>query len=187
MVDLFTTLALRFDPKQKSTLGFLAFQIATDESPGFQLLQKLKDAPYLINDPMILMLILSDIWVKVLQGKHVIIYHNLLNIQHGRGLRGPYPRRNEAERNETDINSLHHIILLQHTYLINSITDFVSTLRSLLASILNKIKNHINARQSVGNGYNYFYAKQYVEYLKLQANTEIAHRQRILDRIEVYL
>jgi hypothetical protein len=93
----------------------------------------------------------------------------------------------EVWRYETDFDSLHQSILVQHAHLTNGTADFVSTLGASLASILDKLEGHLDARKSAGSNYDYFHARQYVELLKLRADAEMVNRQGLLDRIEVYL
>src|SRR5947207_2303813 len=87
LLDSFMTLALSFDPTTRVTSGFLGFQMkATRATPGYHLLEKIRDAASQIQNPTLIPTLMFDTWVNVLQREHKSVSARLRLVQEKTGL-----------------------------------------------------------------------------------------------------
>lgn len=89
-------------------------------------------------------------------------------------------------------DSVHQSIILQHAYLTNGIADFVKVLGPALTSGLDKLETHLGRKstqpvQPPSFVYDAFDIRQYVGHIRARADAELQQRQRMLDRIDMYL
>lgn len=183
---LFTSIALSFDPQEMSTLAFLASVNAPGESPGVVLLEKLLKAPTLIHDPLSLLTVLVDTWVKQLGSHHILAHHKMQDIQRDTGLLNDFLARSEPQGQERNFDLMHERIVLQHAFLTNGMADYVASFRESLPLIFNKFEAMQSQCQSA-TMHKTLQARQNFEFLRLQIDAEIAFQKRLLARITVYL
>jgi hypothetical protein len=187
LLDSFTTLALSFDPKERLTTGFLGFQaIKGYATPGVLLLEGIRDAATQIHDPMLIPTLMYDAWLKVLQHEQEKINSRLREVQEQTGLMSDYLRRQSLAQDSADYSAVHQTLIQQHAYLTNGMADFLSVFAPSLTRYVDKLEQHLRKVASPFP-YDSFHIRQHLEDLHIRADADLQHRQRMLDRIGMYL
>jgi ADP-ribose pyrophosphatase YjhB (NUDIX family) len=178
------TFALSFDSSTNTTSAFFGFQTSgTFATPGQQLVSMIQDVPEQIQDPMLIPALCYGLWTDIIQGEHSKVALHLREVQEKTGLMHDYLRQQKVIEDTVNFDAVHRNLVLQHAYLTNGIADFVL---SLGPATINAIQT-IEAQSLSGFNYDSTEAREYVEHTQLRAGTEMQHRQRMLDRINMYL
>ena len=187
------TLALAFDPVAKTTSGFLGFKMSEKHvTPGYRLLVEIRDAASRIQNPMLLPVLMFGIWAEVLRREHGKVSVRLRDVQKKTGMMSDYLRQHGVIEDIVNYDTVHQTLVLQHAYLTNGIADFLLAFGPALASGLDRIERHFRKKQvkkALGPAFAYdsFDIRHYVDHVSVKADTELQHRQRMLDRIGMYL
>ena len=192
------TTALSFDATSNTTTGVLGFQHKRNEhhkTPGDLLLESIKYAGSYVNHPMLIPVLLFDAWVRTLQHEQRRMFNQLREVQKQTGLLHDYLRRQSTAQEVTRYDRAHQTVVEVHAYLTNGLADFVQNLAPGLMNCADKTKEHFrkiaSQQQSQGNqrlqNYDNADAKIYIEGLRIRAKSELQQRQRMLDRIAMYL
>lgn len=183
----FITLALTFDPANQCTTGFYGFNTReTFTTPGLQLLSKIRQESNQIEDPMLMPALLYGTLIDNIHRQHNNVSHELREVQKQTGLMGDYLRQNKVDQDVMNFDSVHRALVLQHAYLTNGSSEFVHRLGPATMNAIDRIEEFCK-NQTVGYNYDCTEVKQYVEHMQIRALTEMQHRQRMLDRISIYL
>jgi hypothetical protein len=98
-----------------------------------------------------------------------------------------YLRQQKIVEDTINFDGVHRTLVLQHAYLTNGTSDFVLSLGPATMNAINRIEEYFDKNQTAGYKYDCAEIKQYVEHMQVRASTEMQHRQRMLDRITMYL
>lgn len=181
------TLALTFDPATRTTSGFYGFQMGQNRlTPGLELLSMIQQESDEVEDPVLILALFYCVWINTVQREHSSISLELRKVQEQTGLMNDYLRQHKMVEDTISFDGVHRILVLQHAYLTNGISDFVLSLGPATMKAINRIEAYY---ENLNTGYKYDCAdiKQYVEHMQVRALTEMQHRQRMLDRITMYL
>ena len=184
------TLALTFDPANQCTTGFYGFNVRHNyATPGMELLFKIQQESDQIDDPMLIPALLYGTWVDTIQREHYSISLELRKVQEQTGLMGDYLRQHKIVEDVMNFDSVHRTLVLQHAYLTNGSTEFVRRLGPATLNAIDKIEEFFNktSQTIVAFKYDCTEVRQYVEHMQVRASTEVQHRQRMLERISMYL
>jgi hypothetical protein len=182
------TFALSFDSSTNTTSGFFGFQTSGKfVTPGQQLVSMIQDVPEQIQDPMLIPALCYGLWTDVIQGEHSNVALHLREVQEKTGLMHDYLRQQKVVEDTVNFDAVHRNLVLQHAYLTNGIADFVLALGPATMNAIQTIEAHFGAQSLTGFNYDSTEAREYVEHTQLRAETEMQHRQRMLDRINMYL
>lgn len=188
LAESFMTLALTFDPATRSTRGFYGFQMRQNRStPGLELLSMIQHESDQVEDPMLILALCYGVWINTIQREHGNISLQLRKVQEQTGLMGDYLRQHQIVESTINFDSVHRNLVLQHAYLTNGIADFVLSLGPATMNAINTIEEYFDENQTAGYKYDCAEIKQYVEHMQVRTSTEMQHRQRMLDRITMYL
>ncbi|RYN25189.1 hypothetical protein AA0114_g12719 [Alternaria tenuissima] len=96
-----------------------------------------------------------------------------------------------AVKQPIDLNSLHGKIVLQHGYLTSGVSEFLTDLFPSTCDALKEFKTLMYPQPGqLNRNSTAFLMEQelnnYVEHMRIRANTELQHRNRMLDRMNVY-
>lgn len=187
------TLAIAFDPVARSTSGFLGFRTSEQHvTPGHRLLLEIREAASRIQNPMLMPALLFGIWADLLQREHGKVSMQLREVQKKTGMMSDYLRQHGVIEDIVNYDSIHQTLVLQHAYLTNGIADFLLAFGPALASGLDRVERHFRKREvkkALGPAFAYdsFDIRHYVDHVRAKVDTELQHRQRMLDRISMYL
>ena len=138
---------------------------------------------------MLLPTLLFVWWVDQLQtSEHHYIANQLRFFQSDTDLFTDYlkQRAGRAE-GEKDRNDQHRRIVEAHSYLTNGVALFVQTLGNGLTDGLKRVQELCSTNQSrVLITYDSGEIGRVIEHANIRLETEMRHRQRMLDRIEIY-
>lgn len=182
------TFALTFDVTKQCTSGFFSFQSkGSDWSPGSELLSMIRQNCDIIQDPMLIPTLCLGVWVNASQREHWRVGSELRNVQQQTGLLSDYLRQQKAVEDTVNFDAIHRALILQHAYLTNSMSGFVADLGPATMSAIVRAEEYIQ-KHRIGNfDYDSTEDREYVEHMQVRAATELQHRQRMLDRINMYL
>jgi hypothetical protein len=85
----------------------------------------------------------------------------------------------------SNFDSAHRALIVQHAYLMNGISDFVVSLGPAIAQALGMVDSFCAAISNCR--YDRREVMASVEHMQVRASAEMQHRQRVLDRISMYL
>lgn len=140
-----------------------------------------------VEDPMLILALFYGVWINTIQREHGNISLQLRKVQEQTGLMGDYLRQHQVVEDTINFDSVHRNLVLQHAYLTNGISDFVLSLGPSTMNAINRIEEYFDKNQTAGYKYECAEIKQYVEHMQVRTSTEMQHRQRMLDRITMYL
>jgi len=201
------SIALTYENTTRTTCAYLGYQSNVGTSneksqatPGDLLLRLLLSSVNKADHPLLLPAFASGLWVDHLQHGNHGSARALRQIQSDIGLMDPYLKKSKSGpkkpspdkvRQLIDLNSIHSKIVLEHGYLTNGVSEFLTSLfpstREALAvfSALRLPQSHHPSQQSVA-----FQIKgeleEYVEHMAIRAQAELQHRDRMLSRMNVY-
>lgn len=181
------TLVLTFDPATRSTSGFYGFQMRQSRpTPGLELLTMIQQESNQVEDPLLIIALFYGVWINTVQREHSSISLELRKVQEQTGLMSDYLRQQRIVEDTINFDGVHRTLVLQHAYLTNGSSDFVLALGPATMNAINRVEEYY---KNLNTGYKYDCAeiKQYVEHMQIRALTEMQHRQRMLDRITMYL
>jgi hypothetical protein len=149
---------------------------------------------------MLLPAFAAGVWVERLQLGNYKGATALRGIQDEIGLMGPYLNQTRqhfsemstgAVKQPIDLNSLHGKIVLQHGYLTSGVSEFLTDLFPSTCDALKEFKTLMYPQPGqLNRNSTAFLMEQelnnYVEHMRIRANTELQHRNRMLDRMNVY-
>jgi ADP-ribose pyrophosphatase YjhB (NUDIX family) len=188
LIDSFMTFALSFDPSSKMTKGFLGFQMSKEYvTPGLRLLSMIQDVPDQVWDPMLLPALSYGLWTDTLQRDHNRISTNLREVQEKTGLMNDYLRQHRTVEDTVNFDAVHRTLVLQHAYLTNGMADFVLALGPATVKAIEKIEGRFPKDPASTYIYHSEDTREHVDHMQVRAATEFQHRQRMLDRIAMYL
>lgn len=201
------TMTLNFEKSTNTTCAYLGFQSSESErkdelpaTPGDQLLTLLSLCMAKADDPMLLPALASGLWVDFLQHGNHRRAMALRGIQADIGLMGPYlsqsrliPRGRPTGmvKQLIDLNSIHGKIVLEHAYLTNGVFEFLTDLFPSTQEALAAFRA-IRATQLQQSGQQPATVLQdeeledYVKHMRIRAQAELQHRDRMLSRMNVY-
>lgn len=161
-------------------------------TPGHRLLIEIRDAASRIQILLLLSALIFGIWADVLQREHGNISMRLQNVQKKTGLMSEYLRQHGVIEDIVDYDSLHQTLVLQHAYMTNGIADFLLAFGPALASGMDRVERNFSEKQvkkvlGPAFAYDSFDLRHYVDHVRVEVDTELQHRQRMLDRIGMYL
>lgn len=186
--DSFMTLALTFDPANRCTTGFYGFNIRPNyNTPGLELLDRIQQESDQIEDPMLIPALFYGTWIDAIQLEHSSISLELRKVQEQTGLMSDYLRQHRIVEDVMNFDSVHRTLVLQHAYLTNGSSEFVRRLGPATMNAVDRIEEYYENHQSIGYKYDSTEVREYVEHMQVRASTEMQHRQRMLDRISMYL
>lgn len=201
------TMALNYNQHNHMTCAYLGFQSSisvTNENhpatPGDQLLTLLELLINRADNPMLLPAVASGLWVEHLQHGNHRSAKVLRKIQADIGLMGPYLNQNNLslKRKSTgmveqpiDLNSIHGNILLEHGYLTNGVSEFLTDLFPSTSDALAAFHTlRLPQLQQLDQQPTAYEIKEelndYVEHMRIRAKAELQHRDRMLNRMNVY-
>lgn len=140
-----------------------------------------------IEDPMLMLALFYCIWINTVQRENTISSIKLRDVQKKLGLMGDYFRHQKIVEDNINFDSIHRTLVLQHAYLTNGSSDFVTRLGPATMSAINRIKEHFDRNPVAGYKYECAEIKQYVRHMQVRALTEMQHRHRMLEKITMYL
>jgi hypothetical protein len=201
------TMVLNYDQTTHMTCAYLGFQSnmsATNEklpnTPGDRLLKLLSMSIDKAENPMLLPAFASGLWVEHFQHGNHRSAKTLREIQADIGLMGPYlnqiklgpkGKSRGIVKQPIDLNSIHGKIVLEHGYLTNGVSEFLTDLFPSTSDALAAFhtlrfpQSQQLSQQSVA-----FQIKEeineYVEHMRIRAKAELQHRDRMLSRMNVY-
>lgn len=181
------TLALTFDPANQCTTGFYGFNIRHNyDTPGLELLLKIQQESDQIEDPMLIPALFYGTWIDAIQREHSTISLELRKVQEQTGLMSDYLRQHRIVEDVMNFDSVHRTLVLQHAYLTNGSSDFARRLGPATINAIDRIEEYYKS-EPVGYKYDCTEVREYVEHMQVRASTEMQHRQRMLERISMYL
>lgn len=182
------TLALTFNVTKRCTSGFFGFQTKQKgHTPGSELLSLILKNCDRVQDSMLIPALCFGVWVNTSQREHARVGNELRKIQQQTGLLGDYLRQHRVVEDTVNFDSIHGALVLQHAYLTNSMSGFVTDLGPATMNAIDRVEQYIQ-KQSVGDfEYDSTEVREYVEHMQIRAATELQHCQRMLDRIALYL
>jgi hypothetical protein len=141
---------------------------------------------------MLMPALLFGIWADLLQREHGKVRMCLREVQKMTGMMSDYLRQHGVIEDIVNYDSIHQTLVLQHAYLTNGIAEFLRTFGPALASGLHRVERYFRKKQvkrALGSAFVYdsFDIRHYVDHVRVKADAELQHRQRILDRIGMYL
>ena len=188
LADSFMTIALTFDPANRCTTGFYGFNMKQNyDTTGLELLFKIQQECDQIEDPMLIGALFYGTWIDAIQREHSTIGRELRKVQEQTGLMSDYLRQHKIVEDVMNFDSVHRTLVLQHAYLTNGSSEFVRRLGPATMNAIDKIEEYYKDQQPSGYQYDCTEVKQYMEHMQVRASTEMQHRQRMLDRISMYL
>jgi hypothetical protein len=180
------TMVLSYNPRNNASTGFLGFQSSGEEAGlGRHLITMLKNLGSRASNPMLLPALTYSIWIDALNDEHGDIALSLRSVQDQTGLMEDYLHQTRIAEDVVNYDSVHRILVVQHAYLTNGIADFVSSLGPTLFQALERVGDFCSAIPNCR--YDGKEVAAFVEHMQVRANTELQHRQRMLDRISMYL
>ncbi|KAI1667980.1 hypothetical protein Ptr902_09901 [Pyrenophora tritici-repentis] len=199
--DYFMTMALNYDQYTNTTCVYLGFETGIEETspatPGDQLLTSLHLLLNKADHPMLLPAFASAVWVERFQLSNYKSSRSLREIQTAIALMGPYLSKKEHGRKNQltgivkqpmNLDDLHEKILLQHAYLTNGVSEFLTDLFPSTTEALQAFKTlrypHPHQQSNAFRMENEM--DDYVEHMRIRANVELQHRDRMLSRMDVY-
>lgn len=156
------------------------------ETPGLELLFRIQQESDQIEDPMLIPALFYGTWIDTIQREYNSISRELRKVQEQTGLMGDYLRQNKIVEDVMNFDSVHRTLVLQHAYLTNGSSEFVRRLGPATMNAIDRIEEYYK-NQTAGYKYDCTEVKQYAEHMQVRALTEMQHRQRMLDRISMYL
>ena len=186
ILDSYTTMVLSYKPLQNTTTGFLGFQsTGPDAGLGRHIISMLKNLGSRAFNPMLLPALSYSIWIDALNDEHGDIAFTLRSVEDQTGLMEDYLQQKRIAEDVVNFDSVHRALIVQHAYLTNGISDFVVSFGPAIAEALGKVDSFCaaipNCRYDGGE------VTAFVEHMQVRASTEMQHRQRMLDRISMYL
>ncbi|EFQ89187.1 hypothetical protein PTT_14651 [Pyrenophora teres f. teres 0-1] len=209
--NYFLTMALNYDQYTKTTCAYLGFETGTKRTspatPGDQLLALLTFLLHKADHPMLLPVFASGVWVERFQLSNHRTSTALRKIQEDIGLLGPYLNKKKPSRKKqsngfvkqstgivkqpVDLDSLHSRILSQHAFLTSGVSEFLTDLFPSTIEALEAFKTlrspHSNQPSQQSNAFKMENEiEDYVKHMRIRANRELQHRDRMLSRMDVY-
>lgn len=182
------TIALTFDPAAQCTTGFYGFNMNPNyDTTGVELLVKIQQESDQIEDPLLIPVLFYGTWIDAIQREHGTIGRELRKVQEQTGLMSDYLRQHKIVEDVMNFDSVHRTLVLQHAYLTNGSSDFVRRLGPATMIAIDRVEAYYENQQPPGYKYDCTEVKQYMEHMQVRALTEMQHRQRMLDRISMYL
>ena len=140
-----------------------------------------------IEDFMFIFALFYDIWIDAIQREHETISMALRKVQNQTGLMDDSLRQHRIVEDVMNFDTVHRTLVMQHAYLIKSSSDLVRRLGPATMNGIDRIEQYYEKNHHVGYRYDCTEVREYVEHMQVRASTEMQHRQRMLDRISMYL
>jgi len=130
-------MALTYNPCTNTTYGYLGFQAnahisqeqAAKPSPGQQLLVRLRLLKDNAGDPMLLPALAAGLWMEYLHDQNYQSGKMLREIQDDIGLMSSYLQtQRKFIKQPMEFDEVHQKIVLQHAFLTNGMSEFVTDL-----------------------------------------------------------
>ena len=180
------TMVLSYNPRENTTTGFLGFQSSgPDVGLGRHLITMLKNLGSRASNPMLLPALSYGLWIDALNDEHGNIALALRSVQDQTGLMEDYLQQKRIAEDVVNFDSVHRALVVQHAYLTNGVADFVVSLGPAIFQALEKAESFCAA--ILDCRYDGEEVTAFVEHMRVRASTELQHRQRMLDRISMYL
>ena len=187
ILDSFMSMVLSYDPKANTTYGFLGFQNDPPESGfGRILLHRLRAVGSSCGNPLLLPALTYSLWIDALSEEHSKVAVALRReVQDRTGLMDEYLSDETLANDPMNYDAVHQTLLVQHAYLTNGIADYVSDMGLALDTALKKLRAFAGATHE--SRYDDSDVSQFVEDMHVRAKTQMEHRARMLERINMYL
>lgn len=194
-------MVLSYDRSTRTTYAYLGFQSNGSEgkqklpaTPGDQLLTLLSICIAKADDPMLLPALASGLWVDYLQHGNHKRAMALREIQTDIGLMGPYLSQSRVipkGKQSIDLNTIHGKIVLEHAYLTNGVSEFLTDLFPSTQKALKSFRapgaaQHQQPNPQTSSFHHSGELDEYVEHMRIRAQAELQHRDRMLSRMNVY-
>ncbi|GAB1310630.1 Magnesium transport protein CorA [Madurella fahalii] len=195
--DSFTSLAFNYDPRNRLTRAFLCFiDIHSSESfqagaPSVRFLEMLQENAAGISQPLLMPLILADVWIELFKLELNHAENKLVEFQSETQLMDEYLRNSKIIKKGLEFDQLHKNLVQAHAYLTNGFSEFAEAFGPAICSALDQFQEWLdtgdNNREGVEGRHSTFYLKQSTEIITRRANDAVARQNRVLDRINAYL
>jgi hypothetical protein len=183
------TMALSYKRSTSTTSGILGFRTGSNyPALGIRLIPTLKQVAMQVANPLLLPVIVYGLWTDHLHSEHITVGSHLRTIQRHTGLMDDYLRLSARVDDLVNFDGVHRELVMQHAYLTNGISHFVSSLGPATLSGLDKVKRFCSTRQRFPqNPYDDSDLRSYVEHMQVKTSAALQHRERMLARIGMYL
>lgn len=141
----------------------------------------------LVQDPMLIPTLCFGVWVNASQREHARVGSELRKVQQQTGLLSDYLRQQRVAEDTVNFDTIHRALVLQHAYLTNSMSGFVTDLGPATMNAIDQAERYMHEHRIGDLEYDSTEVREYVEHMQVRAATELQHRQRMLDRITMYL
>jgi hypothetical protein len=189
------TLVLSYDPRTNITCGFLGY-VARNSHNDFgshlsPLIPELLGAWPGTTHPLLLPTIAFGLWSNTLQADHISINFKLRDVQRRTGLMNPYltgfnPEESLLEKN-LDYNGVHKDLVLQHSYLSSSLSDFVSSLSGASLSALDEMIKLFPSSCQTSLHQHDGDLRTFVLHTQGMVNASLQNKERMLNRVDMQL
>jgi hypothetical protein len=189
------TLVLSYDPRTNITCGFLGY-VATSSHNDFGnslslLIPELLGAWSRTTHPLLLPTIAFGLWSNTLQADHISINFKLRDAQLRTGLMDPYlpefnPDKSLLEKS-LDYNGVHKDLVLLHSYLSSSLSDFVSSLSGASLSALDEMIKLLPSSSQTSLYQHDGDLRTFVLHTQGMVNVSLLNKERMLNRVDMQL
>ena len=180
------TMVLSYNPESNITTGFLGYQSSgPDAGLGRHLITMLKHLGSRAYNPMLLPALSYSLWIDALNDEHGSVALALRSVQDQTGLMEDYLHQTRIAEDVVNFDAVHRTLIVHHAFLTNGIADFVVSLGPAILQALEKVDSFCAALPNCR--YDGTEVAAFVEHMRMRANTELQHRQRMLDRIDMYI
>lgn len=199
MHDDFCTMALSFDPRTRTTIGFVGLQLPKPSRPNGHPLHEFFDALEDVSEeainPLLVPALLFGRWVTILGAEHHYVAEDMFKGGLARMEKNGLPLRfsvqdtsSKTPLNQEAFDRMHRVAIGSLRRLTNNTADFVPKLGDANLTALERLRGFCRGQQ-IDRGYASSISgiRSYLEHMQVVVDAELQHRSRLTTQLNISL